>query len=292
MHWNFRFQEKEYFLLECGEIVIVHRDPRTDEPKSYRGPFSLHEDLMKLLQLFVKNANREMDVRTLCHELWPGLKRVDQRLRKDIQRLREELDDPDRALICKARGRVGAYVFSADVVEHSDFGDPTPVSGSSANPNPVPLAFFLPSSIDAKEGAELREVILLRAQDLAFRVVGCIPVASEKSSEILHELLRAVPYRKELMAWADIGHPADLVNRMEGALSFSRDGRVKAYLLTSSVRFHLVQTSDRYIEPGSLLEALLNDSLKVHRVSEGDDDTVELVRTALLDFISRDRGLS
>ena len=79
---------------------------------------------------------------------------------------------------------------------------------------------------------------------------------------------------------------------MDGALSFSRDGRVKAYLLTSSVRFHLVQTSGRYIESGSQLEALLNDSLKVHRVSEGDDDKVELVRTALLDFISRDRGLS
>ena len=167
------FKRKEYFLLECGEIVIVHRDPCTDEPKSYRGPFSLHDGLMKLLQLFVKNANREMDVRTLCRELWPKEyeREVDlePRLRKDIQRLRDELGDLDKALICKARGRVGVYVFSANVVEHSDFGDPTPVSEPGISPDLVPIAFFLPSTIGAREGAELREVILVRAQDLAFQ---------------------------------------------------------------------------------------------------------------------------
>ena len=305
-HWVFEYKSRAkrrryyaqcFFHEDDGALTIVRRDLKSGEPVLREGPVALREPVARLLLFFLRNCRRELQIDALCAAVWQGSelrdKPVHLTLRKHIEELRGRLGD-DRKELIRLGGPVGTYVFDADATQFSDFDELEP--DADFDTGLTPASVLLPDNLfeapASGENMVLREIMLLR-RDGERRTVGFIP-EDMISRAALFQLLNRGPNCAALLRWADIGQLSDEGGDTADGLGvlIVRDDRFRAYLGASSVRLKLDWLTDRHVEPGGAVEAVMNNLAQLHPAAGAvqDDSLNRTIVDAVRSFAAGMRG--
>ena len=297
-----RYYAQCFFHEEDGSLTIIRRDRSSGEPKLREGPTPLRDPIARLLLFFLNNPQRELQIDALASALWYAGeardKPVQVTLRKYVEELRKKLGDDHKELI-RLGGPVGTYVFDAPATRYADLheiNENDPYTADLFDTGLSQTGVMLPDALlqSPVEGQTviLREIILLR-RDGERRTVGFIP-ETDVSTASLFQLLNGVTNVGSLLRWANLEtHSDEVCDTRDGlGVLIFRENLLRAYLGASSVRIELEWLTDRHVEPGGAVEAVLNNAVQLYPVSGAvrDDSVNHTITEAMRSFIANLRG--